>query len=151
MLFFYSKRVINPEFSLKYIFINRLNKIYLPNFFKKTLLISHFIAIKERTLLFKLYHNAGRLGGSVVERLFAFGSGCDPRVQDRVPHQASCMEPASPSAYVSLINKIFKIFFLKKQCLIVNLFCLGTFYIHRVPEVFRAPQITYPSSTVSPT
>ena len=48
----------------------------------------------------------------------AFGSGCDPQSKDRVPHQAPCMEPASPSAYVSAslcvshekINKIFKKF-----------------------------------------
>ena len=45
----------------------------------------------------------------------AFGSGRDPRIQDRVSHQAPCEEPASPSAYVfaslslsmSLMNKIF--------------------------------------------
>ena len=40
------------------------------------------------------------LGGSVVERLpLAWGMILES--QDRVPHQASCMEPASPSAYVS--------------------------------------------------
>ena len=38
----------------------------------------------------------GHLGGSVVGRLpLALGS------RDRVPHRAPCMEPASPSAYVS--------------------------------------------------
>ena len=31
----------------------------------------------------------------------AFGSRCDPGIQDRVPHQAPCEEPISPSAYVS--------------------------------------------------
>ena len=43
----------------------------------------------------------------------AFGSGYDPRIWDQVPHWAPCMEPASPSAYVSAalshekINKSF--------------------------------------------
>ena len=32
----------------------------------------------------------------------ALGSGCDfPESRDRVPHWASCREPASPSAYIS--------------------------------------------------
>ena len=36
----------------------------------------------------------------VAQRLSAtFGLGCDPG--DQVPHRASCMEPASPSACVS--------------------------------------------------
>ena len=38
----------------------------------------------------------------VAQRLSAaFSSGHDPRIWDRVPHQAPCGEPASPSAYVS--------------------------------------------------
>ena len=41
----------------------------------------------------------GRVGGSAVERLpLAQGMIL---VQDRVPRQAPCMEPASPSVYVS--------------------------------------------------
>ena len=31
----------------------------------------------------------------------AFGSGHHPRIRGRVPHQAPCREPATPSAYVS--------------------------------------------------
>ena len=40
------------------------------------------------------------LGGSVVEPL-PLAQGVTPEFRDRVPHGASCMEPASPSAYVS--------------------------------------------------
>ena len=40
----------------------------------------------------------GRLSGWVP----AFGSGRDPGIQNQVPHQAPCMEPASPSACLSL-------------------------------------------------
>lgn len=42
----------------------------------------------------------GRLGGSAVEHL-PLAWGMIPESRDRVPHQASCMEPASPSDYVS--------------------------------------------------
>ena len=42
----------------------------------------------------------GRLGGSVVEHL-PLAQGMILESQDRVPHRASCMEPASPSACVS--------------------------------------------------
>ena len=43
----------------------------------------------------------GLLGGSVVGGLPLFGSGPDPRMEDQVPHQAPCEEPATPSAFVS--------------------------------------------------
>ena len=39
----------------------------------------------------------GLLSGWVA----AFGSGHDPRVQDRVLHWAPCREPTSPTVYVS--------------------------------------------------
>ena len=42
----------------------------------------------------------GHLGGSAVECL-AFDSGCDPGVPGSSPTSGSCVEPASPSAYVS--------------------------------------------------
>ena len=42
----------------------------------------------------------GRLGGSVVERL-PLAQGVILESQDQVRHQASCMEPASPSACIS--------------------------------------------------
>ena len=42
----------------------------------------------------------GCLGGSVVEHLSS-AQGMIPDSQDRVPHRDPCMEPASPSAYVS--------------------------------------------------
>ena len=47
----------------------------------------------------------------MAQLLSAFGSAHDPGVWDRVPHWASCEEPASPSACVSaslsvsLVNK----------------------------------------------
>ena len=44
--------------------------------------------------------NQGSLGGSVVEQLPS-AQGMTPEFQDQVPHQAPCMEPASPAAYVS--------------------------------------------------
>ena len=51
---------------------------------------------------------AGHLGGSVVERLPS-SQGMLLETQDRVPHRAPCVEPASPSASVSaslsLMNK----------------------------------------------
>ena len=57
---------------------------------------------------------SGHLGGSLVERL-PMAKGVIPGSWVRVPHQASCQEPASPSARVSAlcvcvscINKIFK-------------------------------------------
>ena len=40
----------------------------------------------------------GHLGGSVVERL-PLAQGMILETQDRVPHSAPCMEPASPSAW----------------------------------------------------
>ena len=52
----------------------------------------------------------GCLGGSSVECLSS-AQGLFLESRDQVPHQAPCMEPASPSAYVSaslsvsLINK----------------------------------------------
>ena len=53
-----------------------------------------------RTLkIFKLKY-LGRLGGSVVEHL-PLARGVTPESRDQVPHQAPCMEPASPSACVS--------------------------------------------------
>ena len=42
----------------------------------------------------------GRLGGAAVERL-PLAQGVILESWDRVPHQAPCMGPASPSAYVS--------------------------------------------------
>ena len=42
----------------------------------------------------------GRLGGSVVKRLPS-AQGVIPKSLDGVPHPPPCMEPASPSAYVS--------------------------------------------------
>ena len=42
----------------------------------------------------------GHLGGSVVEPL-SLAQGMIPESWDRVPHWAPCMEPASPSVYVS--------------------------------------------------
>ena len=42
----------------------------------------------------------GSLGGSAVERLPS-AQGVILESQDRVPHRAPCMEPASPSACVS--------------------------------------------------
>ena len=42
----------------------------------------------------------GRLGGSMVEHLPS-AQGMILGSWDRVPHQAPCMESASPSAYVS--------------------------------------------------
>ena len=54
---------------------------------------------------------SGCLGGSVVERLPS-AQGVILDSQDRVPHRAPCMKPASPSACVSAslsqINKILK-------------------------------------------
>ena len=44
-------------------------------------------------------NSLGRLGASAVEHLLA--QSVIPESQDRVPHQASCMQCASPSAYVS--------------------------------------------------
>ena len=60
----------------------------------------------------------GYLGGSVVEHLHLV-QAIILRSWDRVPHWASCREPASPSAYVSaslslsLMNKLIK--YLKKR------------------------------------
>ena len=42
----------------------------------------------------------GCLGGSEVEHL-PLAQDMILEFQDQVPHQARCMEPASPSAYVS--------------------------------------------------
>ena len=51
--------------------------------------------------LWELKHNQlGHLGGSVVEHLPS-APGVIPGSWNRVPHQALCMEPASPSACVS--------------------------------------------------
>ena len=52
----------------------------------------------------------GSVGGSAVEHL-PLAQGVIPGLWDRVPHQAPCEEPASPSAYViaslsvSIMNK----------------------------------------------
>ena len=43
----------------------------------------------------------GRLGGSVVENL-PLAQRMVLESQGQLPHQAPCMEPASPSAYVSV-------------------------------------------------
>ena len=43
---------------------------------------------------------SGCLGGSVLEHL-PLAQGVILGSRDRVPHQAPCMEPASPSAHVS--------------------------------------------------
>ena len=48
----------------------------------------------------------GRLGGSVVGRL-PLVQGVIPESWDQVPHQAPCMGPASPSAYVSASLYVF--------------------------------------------
>ena len=53
---------------------------------------------KKKECLKKSYW--GHLGGSAVECL-PLAQGMIPESQDRVPHWAPCMEPASPSAYVS--------------------------------------------------
>ena len=45
-------------------------------------------------------NSEGHLGGSAVECL-PLAQGVILGSWDRVPHRASCMEPASPSAYVS--------------------------------------------------
>ena len=50
--------------------------------------------------MYQNHYVLGRLGGSAVERL-PLAQGVILETQDRVPHQASCMEPAFPSAYVS--------------------------------------------------
>ena len=42
----------------------------------------------------------GRPEGSAVERL-PWTQGVTPGSQDRIPRRAPCMEPASPSAWVS--------------------------------------------------
>ena len=42
----------------------------------------------------------GHRGGSAVERL-PLAQGVILECRDRVPHWSPCMEPASPSAYVS--------------------------------------------------
>ena len=58
---------------------------------------THFYIFQYASL--KNIH-VGRLGGSAVERLPS-AQGVILESQDRVPHQAPCMEPASPSACVS--------------------------------------------------
>ena len=59
----------------------------------------------------KIIVRRGRLGGSAVEHL-PLAQSVILDSQDRVPHRASCMEPASPpsacvfaSLSVSLMNK----------------------------------------------
>ena len=47
-----------------------------------------------------LKHGEGSLGGSVVEHL-PLAQGVIPGSRDQDPCRAPCMEPASPSAYVS--------------------------------------------------
>ena len=47
----------------------------------------------------------------------AFSSDPDPGIEDRVPHRAPCIEPTSPSAYVSAslsLKDKFKNFFKKE-------------------------------------
>ena len=70
----------------------------------------------------KNFTKGGHLGGSAVERQPS-AQGVILESQDRAPHRAPCMEPASPSvcvfASLSLcvshesINNILKIFFTK--------------------------------------
>ena len=43
---------------------------------------------------------SGRPGGSAVEHL-PWAQGVTPGSRDRVPRRSPCMEPASPSAWVS--------------------------------------------------
>ena len=53
--------------------------------------------------MFKIHiksDNLGCLGGSAIERL-PLAQGMILESWDQVPHQASCVEPASPSACVS--------------------------------------------------
>ena len=58
-------------------------------------------------------HEEGHLGGSVVQCL-PLAQGVILESQDQVPHWAACMEPTSPTAYVSafvsvsLMNKLIK-------------------------------------------
>ena len=53
--------------------------------------------------IFKEILNKGCLGGSAVERL-PWAQGLFLESWDLVPHSASCMEPASPSAYSLLLS-----------------------------------------------
>ena len=55
---------------------------------------------KETKINFKRKY-LGCLGGSVIERL-PLAQVVILETRDRVPHRAPCMEPASPSACVSL-------------------------------------------------
>ena len=50
--------------------------------------------------LFKIFYLLEHLGGSAVECL-PLAQGMVPGSWDQIPHQASCMEPASSSACVS--------------------------------------------------
>ena len=51
---------------------------------------------------FENFQNKGSLGGSAVYRL-PLAQGVILESQDRIPHQAPCMKPASPSACVSAL------------------------------------------------
>ena len=50
--------------------------------------------------MLKKISEEGHLGGSVVEHLPS-AQGMILESWDQVPHRVPCMEPASPSAYVS--------------------------------------------------
>ena len=73
-----------------------------------------FLIIKRKKKK-KKETSTGHLGGSVIEHL-PLAQVVIPGSWDQVPHRAPCMEPASPSAYVSAslsvcllgLNKIFK-------------------------------------------
>ena len=58
---------------------------------------NHFIII---LYILNICSYGGSLGGSAVSRL-PLAQGAILESRDRVPHQAPCMEPASPSACVS--------------------------------------------------
>ena len=60
---------------------------------------SRRVNLKQLLHLVKLLHK-GRPGGSAVE-LLPSAQGMTPRSRDQVPQRAPCMEPASPSAWVS--------------------------------------------------
>ena len=53
-----------------------------------------------KAILIKNVPELGLLGGSAVEHL-SLAQGTILELQDQVLHQASCMDPASPSACVS--------------------------------------------------
>ena len=62
-----------------------------------------FVCMCEDVFVMDVYENVctGHLGGSVVERRPS-AQGLIPGSWDRVLHRVPCMEPASPSACVSV-------------------------------------------------